>query len=117
MPGNVFDRISTAGVDPRGAPKPVPGFGTQIQDRAIIGFEPEANVDVKWTTVQGAYADGSPYSLRRPEPVITRPYAAFGASVDAEDLQLLTPTHTHGEPVGTLEYQILVQCHQTLNFV
>jgi len=99
-------RVSVEGVDTQGAPNPVPGFGTQIQDRAIIEFEPEANVDVQWTTVQGAFADGSPYSLRRPVPVITRTYAAFGAS--ASSLRAPRPLFGMGlleaVPDATLEF-------------
>jgi CxxC motif-containing protein (DUF1111 family) len=59
-------RISVDGADADGGPKPVPGFGTQLQQRAVHGTAPEGNVDIVWTEVPGSYVDGTPYSLRRP---------------------------------------------------
>jgi len=49
-----------------GGPVPVPGFGLQIQDQAIWGEVPEAKIRLDWIEETGAYADGTPYALRRP---------------------------------------------------
>jgi CxxC motif-containing protein (DUF1111 family) len=49
-----------------GEPIPVLGLGTQIQDHAIYGYQPEARVFIDWTEESGSYGDGEPYSLRRP---------------------------------------------------
>jgi CxxC motif-containing protein (DUF1111 family) len=66
-------RISVPGADPHGGPKPVPGYGDQIQDRAIPGVSPEAVPSVSWEEAAGTYGDGAPYSLRRPVVRITKP--------------------------------------------
>jgi len=50
-----------------GGPVPVPGLGTQIQDHAIWGETPEATLTLRWIEEDGAYGDGTPYTLRRPE--------------------------------------------------
>ncbi len=49
-----------------GAPIPVPGLGTQIQDHGVYGVNPEATVDLTWEEVPGVYADGTPFVLRAP---------------------------------------------------
>ena len=56
---------------------PVPGFGTQLQDRAIDGFEREARLNIIWIESAGTYPDGTPYTLRSPIPEVTQPYTAF----------------------------------------
>jgi len=70
-------RISIPGVDEHGGPKPVPGYGTQISDRAIPGVQPEARVQIQWQERAGTYADGSAFSLRK--PLITFDKLAYGS--------------------------------------
>ena len=70
-------RISVAGTDKLGAPKPVPGYGTQINDRAIPGVPPEARVQIRWQELPGTYADGSAFSLRK--PLISFDKLAYGS--------------------------------------
>ncbi len=56
-----------------GGPAVVPGVGTQIQDRAVAGVEPEASVEIDYVERSGVYPrDGEPYSLRLPVPRITQ---------------------------------------------
>lgn len=43
-----------------------PDYGGQIQDRSIIGVDPEATVRTIYVEVPGTYADGTTYALRRP---------------------------------------------------
>ena len=50
---------------------PVPGIGTQIQDQAIYGHPPEAQVEISWKETKGQYQDGTTYALRSPEAKIT----------------------------------------------
>lgn len=57
-----------------GAPTPVPGYGGQLNDRAIINSEPEATVAVHYRIVVVKTADGRSYELRVPEPVIQDAY-------------------------------------------
>jgi CxxC motif-containing protein (DUF1111 family) len=59
-------RISSPGADAHGGPNPVPGFGGQLQQRAIVGREPEGAVTTQWLESQGSYPDGSTYTLRKP---------------------------------------------------
>jgi CxxC motif-containing protein (DUF1111 family) len=41
-------------------------YGPQIQQLAVAGVEAEASTRVTWEEVTGTYADGTPYTLRRP---------------------------------------------------
>ena len=76
-------RISI-GQGPGGAPLPDPGYGGQIQDKAVAGAEPEAVVGTVWEETQGAFPDGEPYSLHK--PVFTLSSPAYGAF--SEDLRI-----------------------------
>lgn len=79
-PGEAMDsmlvRISVPGRDAHGGPRPHPVYGDQIQDRAIAGVRPEARVELSWEEVPGRYADGEPYTLRRPRIALRDP--AYG---------------------------------------
>ncbi|QDG51544.1 c-type cytochrome [Persicimonas caeni] len=61
-------RVSLADgeVDPTAGNAPVPGLGFQIQDHAVYGEEPDAYTSLEWEEIPGEYADGTPYSLRKP---------------------------------------------------
>ncbi|MGL5889471.1 MAG: di-heme oxidoredictase family protein, partial [Bacteroidia bacterium] len=74
-------RISIPGTDVHGGPAAVPGFGTQLQQRAIAGRQPEADVLISWTELPGQYADGTPYSLRMPAYSLQNPYTTLPAGV------------------------------------
>ncbi len=43
-----------------------PAYGDQLNERAIPGVPAEGRVRVTYEEVEGRYADGTPYSLRRP---------------------------------------------------
>ncbi|MES2727751.1 MAG: di-heme oxidoredictase family protein [Bacteroidota bacterium] len=74
-------RLSIEGTNPHGGPMGAPMFGGQLQPRAILGAQVEANVDVQYTTVNGAYADGETYQLRKPVYTLTNTYTALPANV------------------------------------
>lgn len=74
-------RISVAGSDEHGGPNPVPGFGGQLQQRAIIGRQPEADVAIAYTNIVGYYADGNSYQLRVPSYTIQNPYQPIASGV------------------------------------
>jgi CxxC motif-containing protein (DUF1111 family) len=58
---------------------PHPVYGDQIQNNAIAGVAPEAEVLIEWEELPGSFADGQPYSLRRPAYRLEQPgYGAFG---------------------------------------
>lgn len=59
-----------------GGAVPVPELGTQLQNHAIFGVTPEVTVELAWVESVGAFADGAPYTLRRPLLRIARPNAA-----------------------------------------
>lgn len=54
--------------DERGLDAPVPGYGGQLNPRAVPGIEPEAKVTISWQMTQGAFEDGTPYTLKQPRP-------------------------------------------------
>ncbi len=62
QPGLLF-RI---GIIHDGAAQSDPVYGDQIQDRAILGVEPEASIRTIYTEETGTYPDGATYRLRRP---------------------------------------------------
>lgn len=67
-------RISVPGTDSYGGPNPVPGFGTQLQQRAIFGKQPEAQVQISYQERTFSFADQATYSLRYPEYTLVNPY-------------------------------------------
>lgn len=56
-----------------GAPVPDPVYGDQLQTEALPGLPAEARLSVAYDTVAGRYADGDPYSLRRPRYALDQP--------------------------------------------
>jgi len=64
-------RISSPGSGEHNAPNPVSGFGTQLQTRSIIGYEPEGSVQITYSEIAGEYPDGTTYSLRKPDYIIS----------------------------------------------
>ncbi|HVZ34732.1 MAG TPA: di-heme oxidoredictase family protein, partial [Polyangiaceae bacterium] len=73
-------RLSIPGEDAHGGPQPEPHYGGQLQPRAIPGVPAEGIAKVSWSEEPGSYADGTPYSLRRPTLEITD--LAFGPMQD-----------------------------------
>jgi CxxC motif-containing protein (DUF1111 family) len=59
-------RLSVPGMAADGSPLPDPSYGGQLQNRAILGVEPEGRPVVSYEEVPGTYGDGDAYSLRRP---------------------------------------------------
>ncbi|MDF1657260.1 MAG: di-heme oxidoredictase family protein, partial [Verrucomicrobiales bacterium] len=59
-------RLSLPGKTETGGPFPVPSLGTQLGVRAIPGVEPEGNVRITYEEIEGTFADGNVYSLRKP---------------------------------------------------
>ncbi len=50
---------------------PDPVIGTQLQDRAVYGVQPEAKVALEWVERSGEYADGEKYGLRSPQILLS----------------------------------------------
>lgn len=66
--------MSVPGAGPHGEPLPVEGFGTQIQDRAVFGYAPEARVEVAYTPRTETLADGTAVTLHEPTYRTEDPY-------------------------------------------
>jgi CxxC motif-containing protein (DUF1111 family) len=59
-------RVSIPGKGPHGEPLPDPVYGDQIQGNAVPGVPREADVIAAYEPIDGAFADGARYSLRKP---------------------------------------------------
>lgn len=70
-------RISVPGLDAHGGPAPVPGFGNQLQQRAIFGTVAESAVSVSWNETSTTLADGTIISLRAPSYAFPSAYTAM----------------------------------------
>jgi CxxC motif-containing protein (DUF1111 family) len=59
-------RISLPGEDEFGGPLPVPGYGTQLQDKAVFGKQAECKIDIQYSYEMISFPDGETVELRRP---------------------------------------------------
>jgi CxxC motif-containing protein (DUF1111 family) len=50
---------------------PDPVLGTQLQENAVFGVQPEAKAAIAWQKISGAYPDGQKYELRSPQITLT----------------------------------------------
>lgn len=60
-------RISIPGSDAHGGPSGIPGFGGQLQDKAIYGVSAEAKIQVTWVESTFEFNDGEIIMLRSPQ--------------------------------------------------
>ncbi|MDP7593345.1 MAG: di-heme oxidoredictase family protein [Litorilituus sp.] len=94
-----FIRVSVPGVGPYGEPMSPKGYGHQIGDRAIEGVQPEAKARINWVEHTGKLPDGTVYSLRRPEFLLTE--LAYGEMPKDTVYELRMAPPVHG--LGLLE--------------
>jgi CxxC motif-containing protein (DUF1111 family) len=73
-------RISLPGEDAHHGAIPVPGYGTQIQDKAIFGMQPEATVNIIYSYQTFSFADGETYELRTPTYTLTNLHAPINGN-------------------------------------
>jgi len=76
---SLLTRISIPGVDAHGGALAAPGFGTQLQDKAIAGWTPEINLGVEYRDSVFTFPDGTQTALHRPVYTINNPYTALPA--------------------------------------
>jgi len=89
-------RIQTMGP---GGPSPHPVYGAQLQDQAMRGVPAEVVPRVTWEYTTAMYADGTPYTLRRPSFSFEDPgYGPLG-----EDLMVSARIAPHMVGLGLLE--------------
>jgi CxxC motif-containing protein (DUF1111 family) len=62
---SVVVKISGMGKDANGGPTADPNYGRQLQNKAISGTA-EGSATFSYTTVNGMFKDGTPYSLSKP---------------------------------------------------
>lgn len=74
-------RLSIPGVGNNGGIVPAPGFGGQLQDRAIYGEISEGTVARTEVYVTETYADGTTVTLVKPTYYIANPYAPLPADL------------------------------------
>ena len=74
-------RASVAGLGPNNGPAPVPGFGGQLQLRAVAGFTPDVYAAVSYAESLGTFADGTQFSLQVPTYTLTGGYSPLPAGV------------------------------------
>ncbi len=59
-------RLSVPGTDAHGGPKPEPVYGDQFSNAATTGVAREGDIALRFSTIKGTFADGTPYTLRKP---------------------------------------------------
>ena len=81
QPISMLFRLSVPGSDAHGGPLAAPGFGGQLQPRAIFGAQPEALVSITWTEEPVTLPDGEVVYLRSPQFTFSEPYMSFPADL------------------------------------
>ncbi len=74
-------RLSISGENENGGPKPAPFFGGQLQNRAVVGVDREANFTTNEIEEIVEFVDGSTAKLLKPQFVITEPYQPLPADL------------------------------------
>ncbi|MFD0794888.1 di-heme oxidoredictase family protein [Mucilaginibacter litoreus] len=78
---NMLFRLSIPGQGEHGNPVPVPGYGDQLQTRALLGKSREGDVAITYTDNTYKFADGSTYNLRTPTYTFTGLYTTMPGNV------------------------------------
>lgn len=92
-------QISVSDSGAHGGPEPSPTYGGGFSPLAVPGLEPEGKVEVSYDTLNGQFADGTPYTLRQPRYQLTSPQ---GQPVDST-LQFSPRVAPHMVGMGLLE--------------
>jgi CxxC motif-containing protein (DUF1111 family) len=66
QPVALLIRLSVPGANPHGGPQPEPVYGDQLNNAAVQGVRAEGQITIRHDTVRGRFADGTPYTLRKP---------------------------------------------------
>ncbi len=59
-------RLSIQGTNVQNSPVPDPNYGGQLNDKSLLDVLPEGKAKISYEEIVGKYADGTPYSLRKP---------------------------------------------------
>lgn len=101
-----FFRASMPGLGDNNAPIPVPGFGEQIQNQAIFGYQPEAKFQVSYSPLVEIFADGTKVTLQKPNYSLTDTYIPFPSEAVISP-RLASPVFGLGLLEAIPEYYIL----------
>lgn len=101
-----FFRASMPGLGDNNAPIPVPGFGEQIQNQAIFGYQPEAKFQVSYSPRVETFADGTKVTLQKPNYSLTDTYIPFPSEAVISP-RLASPVFGLGLLEAIPEYYIL----------
>ncbi|MFN8302192.1 MAG: di-heme oxidoredictase family protein [Saprospiraceae bacterium] len=80
-PGGLLFRLSLPGAGSHGEPLAVPGFGGQLQTKAVWGVQAEARVDITFQEEVRQMIDGTTYTLRKPVFTLVDPYTDLPSGV------------------------------------
>lgn len=79
--GGLLIRISQNGTGPNGQPLEVNYFGTQLQNKAVFGKIPEAQVNWTFEYTDEVFADGEIITLQKPKFFILNPYTTLSGNI------------------------------------
>ncbi|MBT0960877.1 di-heme oxidoreductase family protein [Denitromonas iodatirespirans] len=71
QPVGLLLRLSIPGDGGRAGVVPEPTYGGQFNNQAVDTVQPEGRVTIRYTEQPGRFADGTPYSLRKPSYEMT----------------------------------------------
>jgi CxxC motif-containing protein (DUF1111 family) len=77
---NMLFRVSIPGEGEHGNPVPVPGYGDQLQTRALLNKQREGDVTIVYTDNTYKFADGTTYQLRTPTYTFSSLYTTMPAN-------------------------------------
>jgi CxxC motif-containing protein (DUF1111 family) len=64
-------RLSISGQNSVGGPNPSANYGDQLEDQSVQGVPMEGDYTIQYAEIAGQYPDGTPYSLRKPNYLIS----------------------------------------------
>ena len=92
-------RVSLDGEDENGGPLPVPGFGLQIQNHAVYGFQAEADYALEYEVHIEKLDDGTEVELRKPVISLINTYIPL-----PKDIRISPRIGTPMFGLGLIEY-------------
>jgi CxxC motif-containing protein (DUF1111 family) len=96
-----FKTIAFVGLQmPDGKDHPV--FGPSLNNKAIPPYQPEGNLNITWETIDGKYADGTSFQLRKPKYSFSN--LGYGVtSIDLNQVRISPRFTPHLSGMGFLE--------------
>ncbi|MBC8048276.1 MAG: thiol oxidoreductase [Fimbriimonadaceae bacterium] len=105
-------RISIPGMDIHNAPLAIPGYGLQLQNKAIFGVLPEGDISINYIEEPFYFPDGQIVYLRKPVYQIINTYAAIPGDV-LLSVRVAPPVFGLGLLEGIPENSILFYADET----